>query len=61
MWGAFLAFRLIFLLNRVLLASPKATTLAAVWGGAPVGIAAAEWAQRKWGALADGDAARKRV
>ena len=60
MWGAFLCFRLLFLLNRVLLAFPAATTLLAVWGGAPMGIAIAEFAQRKWGVGVD-RAARKRM
>ena len=49
MWGAFLAFRLLFLVGgRLLVGSSSAVTLLAVWGGAPCGIAAAEWARTRW-------------
>ena len=48
MWGAFLCFRLIFLLvGPLFIRSKAATTLAAVWGGAPLGILAAEWGEAR--------------
>ena len=57
MWGAFLAFRLLFLVaGRLLVGSASAVTLLAVWGGGPCGIAAAEWARTRWkrGAAVEG-------
>ena len=46
MWGAFLAFRLLFIAaGRLCLRSRGTTALVAVWLGAPVGVGIAEWSR----------------
>lgn len=51
MWGAFWAFRIHFILvGPIFIQSVDATTLWAVWTGAPTGIIVAEWAGKRKGA-----------
>ena len=50
LWGAFWAFRIHFIVaGPIFIHSINATTLIAIWGGAPTGIAVAEWASKRTG------------